>query len=153
MRTLLVPLILPLASAWVARHERRILAVGEPLSEEARADARALGVQEPDRVRVLYVPRVPLPGWRLARFAKPLVGTAFQNTSGLSARYGIYIQSALRNDRHLLAHELTHTHQYERLGGIRPFLRQYLIECLTTGYVFAGMEVEARNAASGLCRA
>jgi hypothetical protein len=36
-----------------------------------------------------------------------------------------------------------HTAQYERLGGIEPFLRQYLRECLTIGYPEAPLEQEA----------
>ncbi|HEX4665027.1 MAG TPA: hypothetical protein VH207_00400 [Chthoniobacterales bacterium] len=46
-------------------------------------------------------------------------------------------------DRALVAHELAHTAQYERLGGIAPFLKQYLFECLTIGYPAAPMEQEA----------
>jgi hypothetical protein len=34
--------------------------------------------------------------------------------------------------------------QYERLGGIRPFLKLYLYECLVTpGYPFGPLEQEA----------
>jgi hypothetical protein len=33
--------------------------------------------------------------------------------------------------------------QYERLGGIAPFLRQYIFECLTLGSRAAPMEQEA----------
>ena len=73
-------------------------------------------------------------------------------TVGLSARYGIFLRTPYHRDRRLLAHELVHTLQYERLGGIRPFLRRYLHECLTAGYAAADMEGEAIEAASALCR-
>jgi hypothetical protein len=33
--------------------------------------------------------------------------------------------------------------QYERFGGVLPFLRQYLTECLTVGYPEAPLEQEA----------
>jgi hypothetical protein len=33
--------------------------------------------------------------------------------------------------------------QYERLGSIEAFLRQYLHECITTGYPEAPLEQEA----------
>ena len=46
-------------------------------------------------------------------------------TCGLTLRYGIFIRSDCWGDRNLVAHELAHTAQYERLGGIEPFLRKY----------------------------
>lgn len=146
----LLPLTFPLACVWVARQERRILAEGMPLDLSQLADARALGVAEPERVRLLCLPRVPLPGGRLARWIGLLTGTLSTEASGLTARYGIFLRTQDCLDRRLLAHELTHTRQYERLGGIRPFLRQYLHECLTFGYYEAPMEGEATAAAAAL---
>ena len=152
MRRLLVPLILPPARAWITRHERRILEAGIPLSAPQFADAKAVGVLEPERVRLLALPVVPMPLASLARFARPLVGTSFELTSGLTARYGIYLRKEVAEDRLLIAHELTHTAQYERLGGIPQFLRLYLTECLTTGYYAAPLEEEARRTAAEVCR-
>ena len=151
MRHLLVPMILPSARAWITRHERRILELGIPLSAAQIADAKAVGVIEPERVRLLTVPVVPMPLASLARFARPLVGTNFEQTSGLTARYGIYLRKEVADDRQLIAHELTHTAQYERLGGIQPFLRRYLTECLTSGYYTAPLEEEARRVAAEVC--
>ena len=148
MRSLLVPILLPMACAWVAEQERRILAEGTSLNAAQLADARAIGISHPERVRLLAVPVVPLPGGWLPRLAYRLANTLTDQTAGLSARYGIYIRSIYWGDRRLLAHELTHTLQYERLDGIRPFLRQYLHECLTMGYAGAPMELEASAMAS-----
>ena len=151
MRRLLVPLILPPACAWITRHERRILEVGIPLTAAQIADAKAVGLLEPERVRLLALPVVPMPLASLARFARPLVGTSFDQTSGLTARYGIYLRKEVAGDRRLITHELTHTAQYERLGGIQQFLRQYLTECLTTSYYTAPLEEEARRLAAEVC--
>ena len=118
-----------------------------------KKDARAIGVLHPERVRVLHVSTVPLPGQLVTGVARYFGGASFSDTSGLSARYGIYIRARFAADRQLLAHELTHTHQYQRMGGIRPFLRQYLQECLTVGYLDAEMEMEARVAAERVCAA
>src|SRR5215207_7782489 len=85
MRRLLVPFILPPACAWITRHERRILATGVALDGAQRGDATALGIAHPECVRLLAVPRVPLPLSWLARYARPLVGTSFAQTSGLTA--------------------------------------------------------------------
>jgi hypothetical protein len=71
-------------------------------------------------------------------------------TRGLALRYGIFVRSDCWGDRALVAHELAHTAQYERLGGIQAFLRQYLTECLTVGYPEGPMEQEAIAAVSRL---
>ncbi len=147
----LVPLMLPLGCRWIEFQERRILAEGQPLDPEQLADARALGVAEPERVRLLSLPRLPLPHNPFVRKLGLWTGTLSEETVGLSARYGIFLRTPYHRDRRLLAHELTHTRQYEQLGGIRPFLRRYLHECLTDGYRFAAMEREAADAAETLC--
>ena len=148
---LFLPLLLPVACAWVARQERRILAAGVPLSPAQTADARSLGIAAPERVRLLCLPRIPLPTNRFVRWIGLHTGTLSEETVGLSARYGIFLRRPYHEDRRLLAHELTHTRQYERLGGIRPFLRQYLHECLTVGYHEAPLEWEAIEATDTLC--
>jgi len=50
-----------------------------------------------------------------------------------------------------LVHELVHTGQYERLGGVRPFLERYLRECLTIGYPMGALEQEAIRIAEEIC--
>ena len=147
----LLPVMLPLACRWIEAQERRILSEGKPLDAGQLADARALGITEPERVRLLVLPRLPLPHNRLVRVLGLWTGALSQETVGLSARYGIFLRTPFDRDRRLLAHELAHTRQYERLGGVRPFLRQYLRECLTDGYHCAAMEREAADAAEALC--
>jgi hypothetical protein len=51
----------------------------------------------------------------------------------------------------LIVHELAHVAQYERLGGILPFLRKYLFECLTVGYAAAPLELEATAVTVRVC--
>ena len=144
-------LMLPVAVAWVGRQERRILAEGVPLDPAQLADARALGIVEPACVRVLCLSRIPLPSGALVRQLGLWTGTLSTETVGMSMRYGIFLRKPYHADRRLLAHELTHTRQYERLGGLRPFLRRYLWECLTVGYHEAPLEWEAIEAADALC--
>jgi hypothetical protein len=142
--------LLPLASTWVAAVEARILREGVPLSEAGLADAAALGVGEPERVRLLALVRVPIPSDLTLRTAAAAIRFLTPTTCGLALRYGIFVRNDYWGDRRLVAHELAHTAQYERLGGIEPFLRQYLYECLTVGYPEAPMEQEAIAAAGRL---
>ena len=141
------PVLLPLAVAWVRRQERRILKKGIPLTESEIEDAKAVGVRNPERVRLLPVKIVPWPGASTLRSAAKVIGFATDATCGLTLGYGIFIREDCWRDRALIAHELVHTAQYERLGGIEPFLRQYLGECLTVGYVNAPLEREAATLA------
>jgi len=134
---------LPLAAKWASSVERRILREGVPLSEQEMADAKAVGVCEPERVRLLALSRVPMPQNLTLRTAAAAIQFLTPATCGLTLRYGIFIRSDCWGDRNLVAHELTHTAQYERLGGIKPFLQQYLSECLTIGYPEGPMEQEA----------
>ena len=95
----------------------------------------------PERVRLLRVARVPFPRW--AGSLAHIAGAEPEQTAGLTARYGIFIRADHWGNRALLVHELAHTAQYERLGGIRPFLQQYVRKCLREGYALANLEREA----------
>jgi hypothetical protein len=142
--------LLPLAVNWAAAVEKRILREGVPLSVQGLADARSLGVREPERVRLLALDSVPAPTDLTLKTAVVAIQFLTPATRGLALRYGIFVRSDCWGERRLIAHELVHTAQYERLGGIRPFLRQYLTECLTIGYPAGPMEQEAIATASRL---
>jgi hypothetical protein len=144
-------MLLSLACEWAASQEERILAIGEALSETMLADARAVGVAAPERVRLLYVPEIPIPDDPVLRAAVQETQFLSPLTRGLTLRYGIFIRSDCRFDRTMVIHELQHTAQYERLGGFEPFLRRYLFECLTLGYPEAPMEQEVIELTARIC--
>ncbi len=135
--------LLPLAAAWAEQQEAHILATGIPLSPSQSSDARQIGVAHPERVRLLTVPTIPTPQHPILRAAGEATELISPFTAGLTLRYGIFIRSDCDGDRFLVAHELVHTAQYERLGSISAFLRQYLHECLTLGYLNSPLEQEA----------
>ena len=72
-------------------------------------------------------------------------------TIGLTLRYGIFIRGDHWDSRRLVVHELAHTMQYERLGSIEAFLKQYLHECITIGYPAAPMVQEAKRIEREMC--
>ena len=51
----------PWPANWVRKQETRMLRIGVPLSEQEMNDARAIGVAEPERVRLLQLDCVPFP--------------------------------------------------------------------------------------------
>ncbi len=143
--------LLSLASAWVEEQEQLALREGVPLDDAQVKDACAAGVSQPHRVRLLKVGKVPLPEHPILAALCAATKALGPSTWALSARYGILVRSERWSQRDIIVHELIHTSQYEKLGGIEPFLRQYLHECLTTGYPQAPMEQEAVRGAAKIC--
>ena len=143
--------LLPAAVSWVVELEGRVLREGAPLGVESLGHARALGIRQAERVRVLVVERMPRP-------ADPALGGAcdelgiLKGYGGLCVGYGICIAGRDVSDLELIAHELVHTQQYERMGGAALFLRAYLEQLLLVGYHDAPLEVEARKRGAEVCR-
>jgi hypothetical protein len=143
--------LLPLAAKWACEQQQRILRDGVPLSEEEIADAKAVGVQQPDHVRLLPVEAIPFPPHPLLRLARTALNFLSFAPRGLALEHGIFVRADCWRDRALIVHELVHTAQYERLGGIVPFLRKYLRECATIGYSKGPMEQEAIATTARIC--
>ena len=143
--------LLPLAVKWASEQEQRILRDGVPLAEQEIVDARAVGVQAPDQVRLLQVKAIPSPGHPMLKIAQSAINLLAPTPRGLTLQHGIFVRADCWRDRALIVHELVHTAQYERLGGILPFLRKYLFECASVGYRKAPMEQEAIAVAARVC--
>ncbi|MGC4013999.1 MAG: hypothetical protein QM755_05695 [Luteolibacter sp.] len=125
---------------WAESQERRILREGRPLSMQEHALAAEIGVIRPDKVRILHLDPIPapVPGWMVVlamRWSFPVFAP-----TGMTLGHGIL---ATHESMDLIQHELHHVAQFERLGGIAPFLRRYLFECLMDGYAAAPLEMEA----------
>lgn len=148
-----LPLLLPLAVAWASQQEQRILQEGVALTSPELVDARAAGVAHPDRIRLLRVESVPVLDQPQLRAAAEAVHFLTPETRGLTLQYGILVRDDCWKQRHLLVHEFGHTAQYERMGGIEPFLQRYLMECLTMGYANSLMELEVRGIADRIAPA
>lgn len=143
--------LLPLAAEWALEQERRVLCQGVPLSDEELADAKAIGVRNPERVRLLRVESIPVPAHPMLKAAAASINFITAAPRGLALDYGIFVRADHWRDRELIAHELAHTAQYQRLGGILPFLQTYLGQCATVGYDQAPLELEASAAAERIC--
>jgi hypothetical protein len=138
-----VPLIVPIAARWVRQQEKLILRDGTALTKSQLDDAQKVGVSQPGKIRVALVDAIPVPhGYILGPLGR-WTGLVSSNTAGITLGFGIYICKRYRGDRGLLVHECVHVGQYERLGGIEAFLREYLRECLDPGYPWGPLEQEA----------
>lgn len=148
---IIVPLILPVACLWVWQQERSILRAGRPLTPDQLADARRAGVLYPERVRVRICDEIPAGVPPLLMSVGRRLGLVSTSTIGMSLRYGIILRADACTSRRTLVHELAHTAQYERFGGLRLFLRQYLHECLALGYLNSPLEDEAQCVSRTIC--
>lgn len=143
--------LLPLAAQWAAIQERRVLCEGVPLSKIELADAKAIGVRDPERVRLLRVDAVPVPAHPMLKAAAASINFITAAPRGLALDCGIFVRADHWRDRALIAHELVHTAQYQRLGGILPFLQTYIVQCATIGYQNAPLELEAIATSARIC--
>ncbi len=147
-----LPLILPIVFAWAEKQETIILNQGQPLDCNQLADARRAGVIKPDKIRILKVDSLPHPDNDDIMFHAKQIGFFGKSASGLTFGYGIFLQHGVWEDRHTLVHECVHVGQYEKKDGIRPFLSEYLRECIEPGYPFGRLEQEAIHRAKDICK-
>jgi hypothetical protein len=145
----LLPLAAPVVAAWARAQEKKILARGEPLAPDEAAVARAAGVREPQRIRVLRVERAPVPAARALAWLARRAGLPGPDVDGMTLGHGIYLCTQGRGSARLLAHECRHVYQYERAGSVGAFIAAYLREVAAFGYRDAPLEADARRFAAG----
>ena len=134
--------LVPSVSRWATAQEKRILEQGAPLSPELVTFAGSLGIDKPEEVRYLAANPIPSPVPLFAQELARKCGIEIITPAGMTLGRGIYI---LPGHEMVLRHELVHVEQYQRLGGIPGFMREYLLECLTHGYMDSPLEQEARE--------
>ena len=139
----LLPQLLPRAVAWAQEVATDVAARGTALSASALADARAVGVRQPDSIRVLMVDRLPLPSDPQLQAAAIQTGLLGPTMAGLALGYSILICHG-HVSRRLLSHECRHVAQYEQSGSIAAFLPAYLGAIIQFGYWNCPFEQDAR---------
>jgi hypothetical protein len=138
-----LPQLLPKAIAWAEARSAEITASGVPLTRVELRLAHLVGVQDPERVRILQVREIPQPQDPQLRQAVVATGFLGPRTIGLTLGYGIYIVAGHASNR-LVSHECRHVYQYEMAGSIRNFLPVYLAQIAADGYEAAPLERDAR---------
>jgi len=140
----LLPSILPGAIAWAEQQSALVLANGAPLRQHCITDARAVGVQAPELIRVVIVTSLPLPHDPTLRDVALGTGLLGPNMVGLTLGHAVIVVNG-HGTRRLLTHEFRHVHQYEAAGSIATYLPTYLQQIATFGYEQAPLEVDARQ--------
>lgn len=139
-----LPKILPQAIDWVESCSKEILMEGQPLTAAGLKVAHAVGVLEPQRVRVKLVESLPLPDDQMLRDVALQTGLLGPDMAGVTFGHGIYVCTHHVTNG-LLAHECRHVFQYESAGSIAAFLPAYLQQIAQCGYWDCPFEVDARQ--------
>ena len=138
----------PLASEWATAQEARILEYGVPLTPAQVADARRAGVQDPERIRVLVVDRIPLPENKELADAARQAQIITEASRGVAIGHGIIIRADSWKNRELLLHQFVHVAQCERSGGLESFVSEYLLDRRSSrDFSLGSLEEEARRLA------
>jgi hypothetical protein len=136
--------LVPLAVEWATVTAEAGLARGIALDVHQLRIATAVGVAQPERIRLMTVPKIPRPA------EGPLGELALKTnllgpqTIGLALGYSVFIREGEQTTR-LLSHEFRHVHQYESAGSIEHFIPRYLAEIVRYGYEDSPLEIDARQ--------
>ncbi len=140
------------ALQWATAQEALILQLGAPLAPRQFADAQRAGVQNPARVRLLVVDRIPLPDDEELAEAPRRARIITEASRAVALGHGIMIRADCWQDRELLLHQLVHVAQCERAGGLEPFVVEYLNDRASSAdFSMGSLEDEARKLARQLC--
>ncbi len=137
-----LPLLLPKAIAWAEEQARQAASSGRALTEREREVARAVGVAQPERIRVALVDALPLPEEPALRAAALQARLLGPGTVGLTLGHSVFICRGHETLR-VLSHELRHVYQYEQAGSIAAFLPGYLQQLVQFGYDNTAFERDA----------
>lgn len=132
--------VLPRLLDWYAKAETRLHPQGRPLNPAERRIAQRLAIRQPDMIRILVQETFPLPDDAELRAEAEASGMGSEDARTMGDV--ILLKPYLHEDPAVIAHELVHIAQHDRLGR-KAFMRRYLTELAVLGYDAAPLEVEA----------
>lgn len=133
---------------WAKETDKKGLIKGQALTPEQVLLARDVGVQQPEKIRIIYSDAVPFPYQNKALKALGeqlgLIGEQVTNNAQVFG-YSIYVRNGYQLDRPKLAHEFVHVLQIER-ASLDQVVIQHLQDMAKYDYQNAPLEVEAFKA-------
>lgn len=141
-------ILLPQYIDWAYEIDRKGQDIGHPLDKKELLLASEIGIEHPEKVRIVYVDEVPFPyenfALKLFGEAVGLVGEGIINNAQVFG-YSIYARKDFALNRPKLAHELVHVLQIER-ASLDKVVTQHFSDMAEYGYDKAPLEVEASEA-------
>ena len=134
--------LLPAAVAWYWQTEQQYAPQGRLLTAKEQAIANKLGIVHPEQVRVVIAKNFPLPQDPELRKNAQSYGMGNPFVAGFTLGHIILLKPDYAKDKTLLAHELVHVNQVERMGQ-DAFVKRYITEMEMVGYRHSPLELEA----------
>lgn len=132
----------PPAIKWLNQVASEMATHARRLSSQEQALAKEVGVKDPTRVRIALVEEMPLPHDEPLRSMALKLGYGNQAIAGGCIGHLVWINKRHAGNRALLAHELVHVAQQERMSQ-EQYFRRYMAELTVVGYTRSPLEVEA----------
>jgi hypothetical protein len=130
---------------WFSYEKAKALKLGRKLSPSEVLIAQHIGCSDIAKIRICFIEEMPrIKNPTLLGFLKNL-HFELGDATGLCLGHGIYTLKSAKNDRSILAHELTHTKQFEELRGTKRFLKEHISQFMRYGYRQMPLEKEARK--------
>nr|WP_269468642.1 hypothetical protein [Alteromonas sp. ASW11-130] len=136
--------LLPQYIQWAYETDEKGGETGIPLNQKQLKLAFEVGLQHPEKVRLVYVDQVPFPRENFALKTLGFIGEGITNDAQAFG-YSIYIRNGYELNRPKLAHELVHVRQIEK-ASLDSVITQHFSDLATYGYENAPLEVEAYEA-------
>ena len=137
-----VKYFLPAAVDWYATAEQQFAPKGRYLNTKEQMVAQRLGIQYPEQVRIVLTKKFPLPPDPELRKNAQRYGMGSAFAAGFTLGHTILIKPDYAKDHVLIAHELVHVQQIERMGRA-AFVQRYITEMEMFGYRHSPLEWEA----------
>ena len=141
-------ILVPQYIEWGYEIEAQGLKLGVSLDSEGLMLAKDIGIQSPEKIRIVYVDEIPFPHDNFAlKMLGEAVGFIGDNIINEAQAFGysIYVRKDYEFDKPSLAHEIVHVLQIER-ANFEDVTFQHLSDLAKYGYDKAPLEVEAFEA-------
>ena len=134
---------------WVRTIEFEGQARGIALTPAQVELATRIGIEHPEKVRLVYVDEIPFPSEdpQMRKIGEDLgfVGPGITNNAQAFG-YTIWVRNGFDLTWPLLAHELVHVQQIERNASFGAFVEKYMEQLMAYGHENMPLEVEAYEA-------
>ncbi|NOU52280.1 hypothetical protein HG263_17260 [Pseudoalteromonas sp. JBTF-M23] len=141
--------VLPQYVDWAIEIDKQGQKTGKPLNEADLKLAKDVGVEHPEKVRIVYVEQVPYPyeNRTLKQMGEKIgfIGEGITNNAQVFG-YAIYVRKGYELDRPKMAHELVHVKQIEQASSLLEYSKKHLVDMAKYGYADAPYEAEAFKA-------
>ena len=139
-------ILAPLTLEWFEQIESQYLHKGRTLTLEEQQMARSIGVASPEKVRVIVLKHFPHPANTTLKLYTRNYGMGASSEAGRTMGNVIMLKAKRQDERELLAYELVHIAQQEKLGR-QAYVRRFITEYELVGRDRSPLELDAHKIA------